>query len=214
VLAAPPAAARPGSGASVGGIVFRERWTVYETSDLRKGLKVEIDGEPHVVTEANFVKPGKGNAFTRCKLKSLVTGLVLERTWRSGEKIDSARLEERPMQFLYEADEQLHFMDTGTYEQVMLTRENVGDAAQWLTENLDVDMLFHNNKPLSIDLPNFVELDIVDTEPGIKGDTKSNAMKPATLNTGAIVQVPLFVEQGETIKIDTRTGSYVERVKR
>ena len=187
---------------------------MYETSDLRKGLKIEIDGEPFVVVEAQFVKPGKGNAFTRCRLKSLVTGLVLDRTWRSGERIDRCELEERPMEFLYEADGQYHFMDTASYEQVALPRELIGDVARFLTENIQVSMLIHRGKPLSIDLPNFVELQIVETEPGIKGDTKSNAMKPATLSTGAVVQVPLFVDQGEWIRIDTRTGEYVERVKR
>jgi elongation factor P len=187
---------------------------VYETSDLKKGLKIELDGEPHVITEANFVKPGKGNAFTRCKCKSLVTGLVLEKTWRSGEKIDKCELEDRPMEFLYAADDEFHFMDTTSYEQVHLTKDQVGDAANWLTENLPVDMLFHNGKPLSLDLPNFVELQITDTEPGIKGDTKSSAMKPATLSTGAVVQVPLFINEEEWIKIDTRTGEYVERVKK
>lgn len=187
---------------------------MYETSDLKKGLKVEIDGEPYVITEAQFVKPGKGNAFTRCKLKSLITGLVIDRTWRSGEKIDRCQLEERPMEYLYEADGQYHFMNTSTYEQIALDRDQLGEQAQWLTENLEVSMLFHNGKPISIELPNFVELQIVDTEPGIKGDTKSSTMKPARLSTGATVQVPLFVDKGEWIKIDTRTGQYVERVKR
>jgi elongation factor P len=186
---------------------------VYETSDLKKGVKIEIDGEPCVITEANFVKPGKGNAFTKCKIKSLITGLVIDRTWRSGEKIDKAELEERPMEYLY-SDGDFHFMDTSSYEQVLLTADAVGDAAQWLTENLPVSMLFHNNKPISLDLPNFVELQITDTEPGVKGDTKSNASKPATLSTGAVVQVPLFIDNEEWIKIDTRTASYVERVKK
>ena len=186
---------------------------MYETSDLKKGVKIEIDGEPCVITEANFVKPGKGNAFTKCKVKSLITGLVIDRTWRSGEKIDKAELEERPMEYLY-SDGDFHFMDTSSYEQVALTADAVGDASQWLTENLPVDMLFHNNKPISLDLPNFVELQITDTEPGVKGDTKSNASKPATLSTGAVVQVPLFIDNEEWIKIDTRTGTYVERVKK
>ena len=186
---------------------------MYETSDLKKGVKIEIDGEPCVITEANFVKPGKGNAFTKCKIKSLITGLVIDRTWRSGEKIDKAELEERPMEYLY-SDGDFHFMDTSSYEQVLLTADAVGDAAQWLTENLPVSMLFHNNKPISLDLPNFVELQITDTEPGVKGDTKSNASKPATLSTGAVVQVPLFIDNEEWIKIDTRTASYVERVKK
>lgn len=187
---------------------------MYETSELRKGMKVEIAGEPFLVVEAQFVKPGKGNAFTRCKFKSLSTGLTLERTFRSGEKIDRCQLEERPMDFLYEADGELHFMDTGSFEQVALDREHVAEAANWLTENLAVSMLLHNGKPLSIELPNFVELQIIDTEPGVKGDTKSNAMKPAKMQTGATVMVPLFVDREDWIKIDTRTGTYVERVKR
>ena len=186
---------------------------MYETSDLKKGVKIEIDGEPCVITEANFVKPGKGNAFTKCKVKSLITGLTIDRTWRSGEKIDKAELEERPMEYLY-SDGDFHFMDTASFEQVALIGDAVGDAAQWLTENLPVSMLFHNGKPISLDLPNFVELQISDTEPGVKGDTKSNASKPATMSTGAIVQVPLFVDNEEWIRIDTRTGSYVERVKK
>ncbi|MBP7147292.1 MAG: elongation factor P [Acidobacteria bacterium] len=186
---------------------------MYETSNLRKGTKVELEGEPYIVVEAQFVKPGKGNAFTRCKLKSLVTGYVVERTWRSGERIDEAHLEERPMQFMYH-DDQYHFMDTSTYEQIALNESQVGDLGQWLTENLEVSMLFHNGRPISIDLPNFVEIDIVDCEPAVRGDTKTNAMKQALMATGAKVMVPMFVDNGERIRIDTRTGEYVERVKR
>ena len=187
---------------------------MYETSDLRKGLKIEIEGEPHIVVEAQFVKPGKGNAFTRCRMKSLVTGLVLERTWRSGEKIDECHLEQRAMEFLYHEGGLYHFMDTGNYEQVTLNEGQVGDSGQWLTENLPVEMLLHNGKPISLDLPNFVELQITDCEPAVKGDTKTNAMKQALLTTGAKVMVPLFVDQREWIRIDTRTGAYVERVKK
>ena len=187
---------------------------MFETSDLRKGLKIEIDGEPYVIVSAEFVKPGKGNAFTRCRIKSLIGGNSTERTWRSGEKIGKAEMEERGMEYLYEADGEYHFMDTETYEQYTLRGENLGELANWLTENLPVEMLFHNGKPLSIDLPNFVELQIIDTEPGVKGDTKSNATKPAKLSTGATVQVPMFLNEGEWIRIDTRTGQYVERIKR
>ena len=190
------------------------RLTVFETSDLRKGLKVEIDGEPFIVVTVEFVKPGKGNAFSRCRLKSLITGSVLDRTWRSGEKIDKAEMEEKAMEYLYAADGEFHFMDTETYEQVALQEANVGDAANWLTENLAVSMLFHNGKPLSLELPNFVVLEIVETEPGIKGDTKSSATKPAQMSTGATVNVPMFINEGEVIRIDTRTGEYVERVKK
>ncbi len=187
---------------------------MFETSDLRKGLKVEIDGEPFVVVTCEFVKPGKGNAFTRCRLRSLGSGNTLDRTWRSGEKIDKAEMEERAMEYLYSGDGVFHFMDNETYEQVELHEANIGDAANWLSENLPIEMLFHNGKPLSIDLPNFVELEIVQTEPGVKGDTKSNASKPAQLSTGATVNVPMFLNEGELIRIDTRTGEYVERVKR
>ncbi|MDQ7007407.1 MAG: elongation factor P [Acidobacteriota bacterium] len=187
---------------------------MYETSNLKKGVKIEIDGEPFVIVTAEFVKPGKGNAFTRCRIKSLITGNTIDRTWRSGEKIDKAEMEERPMEFLYESDGEYHFMDTSSYEQFSLRADNLGDQANWLTENLAVDMLFHNGKPLSIELPNFVELQIVETEPGVKGDTKSSATKPARLSTGATVQVPMFLNEGEWIRIDTRTGQYVERIKR
>lgn len=185
-----------------------------DTSDLRKGSKIELEGEPYIVTDAQFVKPGKGNAFTRCKCKSLVSGLTIERTWRSGEKIDSAQLEEHAMEFLYHEGGDYHFMNTSTYEQVALNDDNVGDSGQWLTENLPVTMLFHNGRPISIDLPNFVEIDITDCEPAVKGDTKTNAMKQALLATGAKVMVPMFVDNGERIRIDTRTGEYVERVKK
>lgn len=187
---------------------------MYQTSDLRKGLKVEIEGEPFVVVEAQFVKPGKGNAFTRCKMKSMISGLILERTYRSGERIDRCSLEERKMEFLYADGDDLTFMDTESYEQISLMREQVGDAARWLTENIEVDVLLHNEKPISIELPTFVELEITDCEPGVKGDTKSSTLKNATVSTGANLQVPLFINQGEWVRIDTRTGEYCERVKR
>lgn len=187
---------------------------MYETSDLRKGTKIEIEGEPFIITEAQFVKPGKGNAFTRCRIKSLTTGNTIERTWKSGEKIDECRLEERAMEFLYHTDGEYHFMDTANYEQIQINDDGVGEAGNWLTENLPVTVLFHNNKPISIDLPNFVELDIAECEPAVKGDTKTNAAKAAILTTGAKVMVPMFVDNGERIRIDTRTGEYVERVKR
>jgi len=187
---------------------------MFETSDLRRGLKIEIDGEPYVVVNAEFVKPGKGNSFTRCRLKSMISGNTLDRTWRSGEKIDKAAMSEQAMEYLYSGDGIYHFMDNETYEQVELAEANIGDAPSWLTENLGVNMLFHNDKPISIDLPNFVELEIAQTEPGIKGDTKSSATKPAQLSTGATVNVPMFINEGEVIRIDTRTGTYVERVKK
>lgn len=186
-----------------------------ETNDLRKGTKCELDGEPFIIVDAQFVKPGKGNAFTRCKLKSLITGLVIERTWRSGERVDECFLEERPMQFLYHTEgEGYHFMDTASFEQIALNEDQLGEQGLYLTENLEVSILFHKGKPISVDMPNFVELDIVECEPAVKGDTKTNAMKQAVLATGAKAMVPMFVDNGERIRIDTRTGEYVERVKR
>jgi len=187
---------------------------MYGTNEFRKGLKVEIDGEPYVMVECQFVKPGKGNAFTRTRLKHMVTGAVLDRTYKSGEKVDKAHLEEHPMQCLYEQDGEFHFMNTGTYEQVGIPREMLGDDANWLHENLEVTVLFHNGQAISVDLPNFVELQITQCDPGVKGDTKSNVTKPATLSTGAVIQVPMFVSEGEWVRIDTRTGAYSERVKK
>ena len=186
---------------------------MYETSDIRKGLKIEIDGDPYTVIDFQFVKPGKGNAFTRTKIKNLMTGAVLERTYRSGEKLQEAAMDERNMQFLYQDEAGFHFMDTVSYEQVAMSEDMVGDDSRFLLENLEVTVLTHNAKPVSIAFPNFVELEVVETEPGVKGDTVSGARKPATMNTGAVINVPLFIERGEKLRIDTRTGEYAERVK-
>jgi len=186
---------------------------MYGTTELRKGTKVEIDGEPYIVAESQFVKPGKGNAFTRCRLKSLVSGNVIDRTWKSGERIKKASLEEMQMQFLYADGDQYNFMNTSTYDQIAIPKDNLGDAHLYLLEQMEVSVLFHNGQPLSIELPNFVVLEITHADPGVKGNTATGATKPATLETGAVVQVPLFVEQGEKVKVDTRTGEYVERAK-
>jgi len=187
---------------------------VYETNEFRKGLKVEIDGQPYEMVDCQFVKPGKGNAFTRTRLKHMVTGAVIDRTYKSGEKLDSAHLTEHPMQFMYEADGDYHFMNMATYEQVTISKTHLEEKANWLHENLEVSVLFRNNLPIAVDLPNFVELEVVECDPAVKGDTKSNASKRATLSTGAVIQVPLFIDSGERLRIDTRTGEYVERVKR
>ena len=186
---------------------------MYGTSDIRKGLKIEIDGDPYTVVDFQFVKPGKGNAFTRTKLKNLVSGAVLDRTWRSGEKLQEAQLEERQMQFLYQDEGGYHFMDQDNYEQMALTGEEVGEDARFLLENLVVTALLFKGRAVSLSLPTFVELEVVETDPGLRGDTASGGRKPATMNTGAIINVPLFIERGERLKIDTRTGDYVERVK-
>lgn len=183
------------------------------TAEFRKSLKIELDREPFVIVDFQHVKPGKGGAFVRTKLKSLKSGRVLERTFRSGEVVDTPDLDEREVQYLYRQGEQFCFMDTSTYEQIFLDAEHVGDAAQWLQENLVVRLVFHQGKPLSIDLPITVSLRIVQTEPGVRGDTASGGNKPATLETGAVVQVPLFLNEGDLVKVDTRTGQYLERVK-
>ena len=185
-----------------------------QMSDLRKNLKILIDGDPYVVVEANFVKPGKGTAFTKCKIKNLITGAVLDRTWRSGEKVDLADTSNRKMQFLYQDGDHYIFMDNETYEQVPIEKDILGDDVNYLVDNTIVDVLFFNEKPVGVELPNFVEIQITECEPGVRGDTAQGASKPATLSTGAVVQVPLFIEEGEWLKIDTRTGQYVERVKK
>jgi len=186
---------------------------MYGTTELRKGTKVELDGEPYIVVESQFVKPGKGNAFTRCRLKSLVSGNVIDRTWKSGERIKKAQLEDLPMQFLYADGDQYNFMNTQTYDQIAIAKDNLGDAPLYLLEQMEVAVLFHNGQPLSVELPNFVVLEITHADPGVKGNTATGATKPVTLETGAEVYVPLFVEQGEKVKVDTRTGEYVERAK-
>jgi len=183
-----------------------------DTSQFRNGLKIELAGEPFVIVYFQHVKPGKGGAFVRTKLKNIKTGRVVDRRFRAGERVDEADIEDRKMQYLYQDGDQLVFMDSETYEQTPFSAEQVGDARKFLKENLDVDVLFWRGKPLNVELPNFVEAVITECEPGEKGDTASNVTKPATLETGAVVQVPLFIKQGTTIRVDTRSGEYVERV--
>ena len=183
-----------------------------DTSRFRNGLKVEIDGSPFVMIYFQHVKPGKGGAFVRTKVKNLLTGKVLERTFRSGEKLEEADIEERTMQYLYLDGEELIFTDNTTYDQMPLSNEVVGDARQFLKENTDVGVLFWRGKPVNIELPPFIEALVTHCDPGLKGDTASNVTKPATLETGARVNVPLFIKEGETIRVDTRTGEYSERV--
>ncbi len=187
---------------------------MYETSDIRKGLKFQIDGEPYTVVEFQFVKPGKGTAFTRTKIKHLVTGAVLERTYRTGEKLAPANIEEREMQYLYPEGDKYCFMDNTTYDQTFIENEMVGETADLMPDNINVTVMFFDDRPIGITLPNFVELEVTHTEPGMKGDTASGATKPATLSAGATINVPLFIEEGEWLKIDTRTCEYVERVKK
>jgi len=186
---------------------------MYSTSDFRKGLKVEIDGEPYIIVDFQHVKPGKGGAFVRTRLKSLVTGNVIDQTFRSGDKVDKPDLEERQMQFLYETGGEFHFMDIATFDQLFLNAEQLGESKDYLKENLVIKALFHNKKPIGIEVPMFVELKVVKSEPGVRGDTASGATKPVTLESGAVIQVPLFVEEGDLVRIDTRTREYITRVK-
>jgi len=184
---------------------------MYDTSEIRKGLKIEIEGDVYTVVEFLHVKPGKGGAFIRTKLKNLSSGSVIDKTFRSGEKLRRPDLQEKKMQFLYCSGEQFYFMDVESYEQTFLTKEQLGSSRDFLKENTTINALFHNNNLITIELPTFVELTITKTEPGERGDTVSGGTKPAMLETGAIIQVPLFLNQGDVVKIDTRTGDYVER---
>lgn len=186
---------------------------MYSTTDFRKGLKIEIEGEPYVIIDFQHVKPGKGGAFMRTRLKSLVSGNVIDQTFRSGDQVDKPDLEEREMQYLYESEREYHFMDTQTFEQLFLTEDHLGGSKDFLKENLVIKALFHNQRPIGIEVPMFVELKVVKTDPGIRGDTASGGSKPATLESGAVIQVPLFVNEGEVVRIDTRTREYIERVK-
>ena len=187
---------------------------MYETADIRKNLKIVIDGAPWVVIDFQFVKPGKGNAFTRTRLKNMITGNVLDRTYKTGEKLEPAQLEEHDMQFLYKEGNRYHFMNNATYEQVELDEDHVGDAANWITENLSVKILYFREQPIGVTPPNFVELEVIESDPGLKGDTATGATKPAKLSTGATIFVPLFVKQGDWLQIDTRTAEYLRRVPR
>ena len=184
-----------------------------DTSDLKKGFKILIDGQPFVVVESQFVKPGKGQAFFRTRLKNMMTGAVIDRTYKSGEKLDRAETEERTMQYLYPEGDGRVFMDTQNYEQVTLSNEQLGDNVYYLLDGTQCDIMFFQGRAIGVTPPTFVELDVTETEPGFKGDTSSNTTKPATLQTGLQVNVPLFVNIGDKLKVDTRTGEYVERVK-
>ena len=186
---------------------------MYEAADLRKGLKIQIEGEPYILTDFSFVKPGKGQALYKCKLKNLITGSQFDRTFRSGDRFERADLDEQEMEFLYQEGTQYCFMNTSSYEQVEIEEEQVGDAKNYLTNNINVSVSFFQAKPMAINLPTFVDLKVVKADPGVKGDTATGATKPVTMETGYEIQVPLFVEQGETLRLDTRTGQYVSRVK-
>ena len=184
----------------------------YSTAQFRKNLKIEIEGEPFTIVDFQHVKPGKGGAFVRTKMKSLITGNVLDKTFRSGDKVDVPDLEEKKMSFLYQDETGYCFMDSQTYDQMTLTKDQMGDALGYLKENVEVEVLLHNGKAIGIELPMFLNLKIIETDPGLKGNTASGGSKPAKLETGITIQVPLFVSTGEVVKVDTRTGYYIERV--
>lgn len=181
------------------------------SNDFRPGVTIELDGDPCQVVEFQHVKPGKGAAFVRTKIKNLKTGASIERTFRAGEKVPPARLERKQMQYLYYDGESYVFMDNATFEQTSLTLKQLDGGEKYLKENMDCQITTYNNEILGVELPNTVELKVVETEPGIKGDTTSGGSKPATLETGAVVSVPFFVNVDDILRIDTRTGSYIER---
>jgi len=181
------------------------------TAEFKKGLRIVFDGEPYIIVEFQHVKPGKGGAFVRTKLRHLRHGSVIDNTFRSGEKVELVDFEEKHMQFLYR-DDRYHFMDLETFEQVSLSPDEVGEARAYLKENMEIDVLMIDGVPATIELPNFVELAIARTDPGVRGDTAQGGTKPATLETGAVVQVPLFLNEGDVVKIDTRTGAYLSRI--
>jgi len=185
----------------------------YSTNEFRGGLKIMLDGDPCSIIENEFVKPGKGQAFNRVRIRNLKTGRVIERTFKSGETVEGADVLDIELQYLYNDGEFWHFMDTNSFEQHAADATAVGDAAKWLKEQDVCEVTLWNGTPLAVTPPNFVVLKVTDTDPGVRGDTSSGGGKPATLETGAVVRVPLFVEIGETLKIDTRTGEYVARAK-
>jgi elongation factor P len=186
---------------------------MYTSSDLRKGLKIEIDGEPYIITNFEFSKPGKGQSLYRCRLKNMVTGNAFDKTYRSNEKFKKAPLDERKMQFLYNQTDEYHFMDTKSFEQYVIDREHLDDVVNFMVDNMEVDVLLFHNNPIGVTLPNFVNLTVTKSDPWVKGDTSGTDTKPITVETGYELQVPPFVAEGDKIQIDTRTGAYITRVK-
>lgn len=181
------------------------------TSDFRTGLTIEFDNSIFVIVDFQHVKPGKGAAFVRTKLKNIETGSVVERTFNPRDKFEQAHIERRPTQYLYAGDDMWNFMDTETYDQFALSKNELGDAVKFLKENMELHLQFYKGKVIGVDLPVIVELEVVETEPGIKGDTASGGSKPAVMETGLVVQVPFFINVGDRLRIDTRTGEYSER---
>ncbi|PIU67960.1 MAG: elongation factor P [Armatimonadetes bacterium CG07_land_8_20_14_0_80_40_9] len=181
------------------------------TSDFRGGLNIELKDQIFTIVDFQHVKPGKGGAFVRCKLKNIRTGNILDKTFRAGERVEKAQIEEKRMQYLYEDDANYFFMDNKTFEQMSLSKDKLGEEGKFLKENLIVDILTYKDEVIGVNLPTFVELKVVETEPGVKGDTVSSTFKQAKLETGAGILVPLFINKGDILRIDTRSGEYVER---
>lgn len=185
-----------------------------DTSDFRNGLHIIVDDEIFTIIEFMHVKPGKGGAFVRTKLKNVRTGAVLDKTFRAGERMEQAFLERKTMQFLYNEGEEYHLMDMETFDQIMVRRDQFGEGIKYLKENMEVTVLMHSGRVVGVEMPFFVELQVVETDPGIRGDTASGGSKPATLETGAVIRVPFHINIGDIIKVDTRTDQYLERVSR
>lgn len=185
---------------------------MYETGDFRKGLKIEFEGSPYVITDFQHISPGKGAAFTRTKMKNLLTQNTIERNIRSGEKVGVPDMEERQYQYMYADNDGFHLMDQKNYEQIQLSEKEVGDRKNYFQEGAQISVLFYKGKPITVEVPTFVVLTITETQPGIRGDTVSGGGKPATLETGAVVTVPMHLNEGDKIKIDTRDDTYIEKV--
>jgi elongation factor P len=191
--------------------IIEDTMANYSTNEFRSGLKVLLEGEPCAILENEFVKPGKGQAFNRVKLRNLNTGRVWERTFRSGESLEGADVMDRDLEYLYSDGEFWHFMEPQSFEQFQADAKAVGDTVKWLKEQEVYMVTLYNNSPLAVTPPNHIELEITETDPGVKGDTAQGGTKPATLSTGAVVKVPLFLSEGEIIRVDTRTGEYLSR---
>jgi elongation factor P len=185
---------------------------VISTNQFKNGMAIEIDGDNFTIVEFQHVKPGKGGAFVRTKVRNIATGAVLDRTFRAGEKFNRVHTQSRAMTYLYSTDDEVVLMDPDTYEQISVSPAKASEALEWVVENQEVQLLSLNGEPASIEAPNHVELTVTHTEPGLRGDTAQGGTKPATLETGVTIQVPLFIEQGERVRVDTRTGGYITRV--
>ncbi|MFH7319825.1 elongation factor P [Desulfurivibrio sp. D14AmB] len=186
---------------------------MYTASDLRKGLKIKLDNDPYIITDFEFSKPGKGQALYRCRLRNMISGNAFDRTFRSNDKFEPAPLEERTMQFLYGQGDEYHFMDTKSYEQIVIRKEMLGDDVNFLIDNMEVSVLLYEERAIGVTMPNFVNLTVTQADPWAKGDTSGSDTKPVTVETGYVLQVPPFINEGDKLQIDTRTGQYVTRVK-